>query len=101
MNDLLNRIASIENVMSQPLSNAAKVMKSLGQFSGLVLSDLSHNVRNKLESELVQVNHITIKYKIKTNDDFSKMHKKDLKCIIEILSQLCYELKGMVIKKIV
>ena len=76
MSDLLNRIALIENVMSQPLSNAAKVMKSLGQFSGLVLSDLSHKVRNKLESELLELNHIVTKNNIKANDDFSKMNKK-------------------------
>ena len=101
MNDLLNRITLIENLMNQPLSNSAKVMKSLDQFSGLVLSDLSHNVRNKLESELIQINHIVMNNNIKTNDDFGKMNKKDLKCIIEILSRLCYELKGIVVKEMV
>ena len=35
MNDLLNRIAKIEDIMSQPYSNKTKVMKSLQQFSGL------------------------------------------------------------------
>lgn len=101
MNDLLNRLTSIENIMSQPLSNAAKVMKSLGQFSGLVLSDLSHPIRDKLESELLRVNHIVIKYNIKNNDDFTKMNKKDLKSIIEILHRLCYGLKQMLIMEMI
>ncbi len=100
MNDLLNRIASIENVMSQPLSNATKISKSMRKFSGLVLSDLSKNIRNKLESELVELNHLFSNYNIKTDDDFIKMKKRDLKYAIEILSRLCYELKGMVIKEI-
>ncbi len=101
MNDLLNRIALIESVMSQPLSNSEKLTKSFGQFSGLVLSDLPQKIRNKLENAMLRLNHIISKNNIKTSDDYAKMNQKDLKSIIEILSQLCYELKGMIIKELV
>jgi len=100
-NDLLNRTAAIENIMSQPSSNKSKTARSLQQFSGLPLSDLSPDIRNKLESELLKVNQIMSHYDINTVDDFGKITRIDLKKLVMIICTLCKDLNKMVITEVI
>ena len=83
----------IEETLNQSLSKKSKIIKSLQQLSGLVISDLSPEIRKKLEDELSGVNQIISRYDIATFDDYSKLNKRDLKRLIEILQTICHGFK--------
>ena len=93
MNALFERVNLIEEILDKPFSKQAKVIRSMQQFSGLDLTNLSSEIKAILETQLVRFDEILSQYKIKTFDDYQKISKEHLKDLIVIMRNLCQDLR--------
>jgi hypothetical protein len=71
-----------------------KIIKAFQEFSGLEITQLDPNVKEKLNACLIKLNSILLQYNIKTFEDYNQITKVHLDKMIETLKKICLILKN-------
>jgi hypothetical protein len=96
MLDLSARLVEMEKILLGTLLKKDKIISALRTLSGMYLDELTPSVRKIIESNLVSINVILMRYPIKTFEDYSKIRERHLKKILTLIEAMCQELRAEV-----
>lgn len=93
MNELA-RIGIMEKILSSTDPKKDRIINASHVFSGLELTQLDPNTRNKLNKNLIKLNSILLQYPIKTFDDYNLIISVHLDKMIRTLKKICLILRS-------
>ncbi len=93
MHNLMQRVERTEKILSGSYSNTTKIINALPEFSGLNLSVLDSRLKKIITTCFARYNAIVTQYEIATVEDYSKIKRKDLKEMTNLLNDLCRQVR--------
>jgi hypothetical protein len=84
MSDLVQRAQKAKTLTSDPsLPQWERLLQGLRAFSGLVLTGIPDDVRERLEADLVRVNRILAQYPLEKDEDYRSIRPVDLQQMLD------------------
>ena len=99
MNDIdIRAKRCIRFLSDSSLPKYKRVVKGLNAFKGLDIGGISDDVRSEIESTIMDVNVVTMPYKLETFQDYKIISDSDLSKIIQVKIKMCNNIKQMTLK---